>query len=299
MNIRPQISDAGLSSEAAAAPAGIVAFGGVFPIEFLIKETPMNGASDESAPAGVGHNSGDASAQRRAEHIEAITDWVNNRRKLASECLTPEEIGASENRVAILLHGLVIGVVCIYREALFKPDRSESFEDRERGVLHRLGVYVAVAYLSNNEKGYCTASAGRIAALLGCDERTVRRALGSLIELRLLAGGRKETHSDRHWLVIGRKVAADPMASVVWLLDATSAPVAMGRPKKSSGPHMDRKFPEEVGKSSGPHMDRNFNPTEKSSGPSSKSSGPNSKSSGPTCGSDETLNSQTRKTLVR
>jgi hypothetical protein len=57
VNARPHFSDAGLPAEAAAAP-GIVTFRGVFPIEFLAKETPMGGASDESAPTGIGHNSG-------------------------------------------------------------------------------------------------------------------------------------------------------------------------------------------------------------------------------------------------
>jgi hypothetical protein len=218
----------------------------------------MNGAGHQPAggPAtgpGIGHNSGaqpmpeDSEAtgitRKKAHYIEVLTDWFANRRERASEHMTSEEIGACENRPALLLHAMAIGIASIYREALFNPQSTESAEDRARGAFAMMGVYVVDTYFSNSDRGCSTASAERAAELLGCSVNTVKRARARLVEHRILVGGRKSGHGDRWWPAISRKVASDPKASVVWLLDATSEPIKRGRPTEiqtpDAGPRLD------------------------------------------------------------
>ena len=219
----------------------------------------------------------------REYFVEVLTDWFANRKERTSEHITPEEIGACENRVILLLQAMAIGIVSIYRDALFSTDATDSADERSRGALYMMGVFVSDTYFSNNEKGCSTASASRVAELLGCSVNSVLRARARLVEQRILAGGRKDGHGDRWWPVINRKVAADPKASGTWLLDATSAPVKRGRPAKIYAPDGGREF---ANKSTPPMRGGDF-PAKKSTPPKPKSTPPELKSTPRTRG-DET-----------
>ena len=219
--------------------------------------------------------------------VEVLTDWFANRKERTPEYMTPEEIGACENRVAILLHAMAIGIVTIYRDALFNNNTTDSADERARGAFYMMGVYVVDTYLSNNERGFSNASAKRVAEALGCGVNSVLRARAQLVQHGILAGGRKDGHGDRWWPVISRKVAADPKASVTWLLDATSQPIKRGRPTKMYAPDVGRTF---KGKSAPLVRGVNSEGSQKSTPPESKSTPPESKST-PRMRGDENSNS--------
>ena len=240
-------------------------------------------------PAPIGHNStraqpmaDEAEAQvqniagKKAYYIEVLTDWFANRREMASECMTPEEIGACENRPALLLHAMAIGIASIYREELFNRQSTESAEERVRGAFAMMGVYVLDTYFANNVRGYSTASAERAAELLGCSVNTVKRARARLVEHRILVGGRKGGHGDRWWPAISRKVGSDPKASVVWLLDATSEPIKRGRPTEIQAPDAGPRLDGEIWT---PDAGPRFSEPGKSRPPLQKSRPPDPKSS--------------------
>src|SRR5262245_38691927 len=88
----------------------------------------------ESAPSGpparVGHNSG----AKKAYYPELLTAWFAHRKERASDYLTPKESAASDNRPALLLQAMVIGIAAIYRDGLLNPESSESAEERTRGA---------------------------------------------------------------------------------------------------------------------------------------------------------------------
>jgi hypothetical protein len=243
---------------------------------------PPNG---HDQPAGLGHNSGAQRmpednevagiARKKAYYIEVLTDWFANRRERTSEYMTPEEIGARENRAALLLHAIAIGIASIYRETLFNRQSTENAEERVRGAFGMMGVYVLDTYLSNNDRGCSTASAERAAELLGCSVNTVKRARARLVEHRILVGGRKDGHGDRWWPVISRKLASDPRASVVWLLDATSEPIKRGRPPEIQAPDAGSRLDGEI---QAPDAGSRFQEAGKSRPPDLKSRPPDSKS---------------------
>jgi hypothetical protein len=216
-------------------------------------DTTHERSIEGEATPGIGHNSGaqptpeDDEARgiegKKAYYIGVLTDWFANRREKLSEHMTPEEIGACESRPAVLLQAMAIGIASIFREALFNPQDSESADERARGAFAMMGVYVVDVYFSHNDRGCSTASAERVAELLGCSKNSVKRARARLVQHQILAGGRKDGYGDRWWPVISRKLAGDPKASVVWLLDATSEPIKRGRPAEiwppDAGPRLD------------------------------------------------------------
>lgn len=172
----------------------------------------------QAAPAGIGHND---PAAYKAHLVEQIRDWVANRRQREADYMRPEEIGAAENRPFLLLRALVDGAAHIQRSGIGDGD--------ERGASYVAAVYIADTVFSDNSNGCSTVSATRTGALLGCSEKTVRRARDILVENRVLGRRKHGGIEDQHWPIISRTLAREA-TNVFWWLDATSEPTKRGRP---------------------------------------------------------------------
>jgi hypothetical protein len=181
-----------------------------------------------AAPPPAGHNSGAGQPldddARKAYFVAAITDWIANRRQRAPDYMQPNEIGAAKRRASLLLRSIVDGIAFIYREHIGSD---------ERGNGYLAGLYIVDTVFSNNENGCSTASAPRVAALLGCSEKSVRRARDLLVDNSVLGCEKRRGVGDRYWPIINRKLAAEEN-HVVWWLDATSEATKRGRPPEKA-----------------------------------------------------------------
>ena len=171
---------------------------------------------------------------RRAYFVAEITDWVGDRRQRSYAYMRPEEIGAAEDRPFLLQRSLLDNVAYCHRDDIGAD---------ERGANYLLGVLVVHTIFSDNDNGYSTVTAPRIAKLLGCSEKSVLRANELLIENRVMCREKRPGLEDRYWPVVNRALAGEG-TSTAWWLDATSEAVRRGRPagkpQTASGLHFCR-----------------------------------------------------------
>jgi hypothetical protein len=197
-----------------------------------------SGRATGKAPPPAGHNNGagqpadDDAVVRKARLVEAIDDWIANRRQRAVDYMRPNEIGAAKRRGLLLLRAIVDGIVFIYRERIGAD---------ERGNGYLAGVYIVDTALSDNENGFSTASARRIAALLGCNEKSVRRARELLVSNSLLGCEKRQGVEGCYWPIISRKLAAEE-SHATWWLEATSPATKRGRPPEKPRTHTVQAF---------------------------------------------------------
>jgi hypothetical protein len=180
----------------------------------------------------VGHNKAptDDREARKAFHVAALSDWIANRRQRSDDYVPPEGIGATKkDRPFLLQRAILDNVVAYYRQ-----------HPRTKVAL---GVLVIDTILSDNSDGCSTASAVRVAKLLGCDEKYVRRARKLLAKEHLMGREKRPGLGDRHWPIINRAFVGEDLHQT-WWLDATSeAPARRGRPEKPRTPDV-RPLPE-------------------------------------------------------
>ena len=182
-------------------------------------------AKPSSAPEpkfGIGHNrppispSFDDKEARKTFFVAEIRHWLAHRQHRPADYMAPKEIGAAKDRGFLLNRSILDNVATFYRQHPRTP--------------LALGVLVVDTVLSDNDEGCSTASAMRVAELLGCDEKYVRRARKLLGHGSLLGRAKSKGLSDRHWPIINRAFAGQG-TSAAWWLDATSDPPApRGRP---------------------------------------------------------------------
>jgi hypothetical protein len=178
-------------------------------------EARTNGLVSPTPP-----NPRDAEA-RRAYHVAEIKAYLAGRRPLA-EVLEAAELASAEDRPYLILRSL------LNNTALYQRAHSGERID--------LAVQVVDRIFSDNSDGCSTASAQRVAALLGCDERSVRRARERNANAGLTRWNHRPGLADQHWPAIDRNLVGQN-TSTVWWLDATSEPPApRGRPRKERTP---------------------------------------------------------------
>src|SRR5262245_38962904 len=115
--------------------------------------------------------------RRKAYFVAEVRDWIANRRQRQADYMRPEEIGAAKDRPFLLLRAPLDGVAYCYREDIGADERGANFV---------IGVFMVLTIFSDRDVGYSTATAPRIAKLLGCSEKSVLRAQGLLVENRVL-----------------------------------------------------------------------------------------------------------------
>jgi hypothetical protein len=171
---------------------------------------------------------------RKAYWIGEIGRWITTRRARPDTYMSAQEIGAARDRAFLLQRALLDNVAAYYRQ-----------HPRAKVAL---GVLVTDTILSDNSEGCCTVSAVRVAKLLGCDEKYVRRARKLLAKEHLMGREKRAGLSDRHRPIINRAFAGEDLHQT-WWLDATSeVPVRRGRPEKPRTLDV-RPLPEEPGTS--------------------------------------------------
>ena len=209
----------GIQLAAMARPGGSGRVGGTAP-------TPPGPRS------GAGQPADDDAVARKAYFVEAITDWVASRRQRAADYMQPNEIGAAKRRAFLLLRAIVDGIAFIYRERIGADERGNSY---------LAGVYIVDTILSDNENGCSTVSARRVAALLDCAEKSVRRARELLVKNSVLGCEKRQGIEDRYWPIISRKLATEENHAT-WWLDATSRATRRGRTPEKPRTHTDQAF---------------------------------------------------------
>lgn len=121
--------------------------------------------ADEQPPP-TGHNGDALSAVKVADLLDAYLAGIES-----GDELPPTDIAALQgwHRAKAISSALVLATANVSRQTM-----------RESPLMVSLMVFVAVH--SDNEFGRCTDGAGRMAAFLGCTEKTARRTLSNAIE---------------------------------------------------------------------------------------------------------------------
>jgi hypothetical protein len=180
----------------------------------------MTRTDTRPAPAGIGHNFGDAKAAAIAE----IRAGLISRLGPTFEYMTAAEIGAAPNRGIILKRAQVDGLAYLSRalDAL-DPDP----EGKRRGTTIAGIVFSLDCIFSDNPNGCSTVPNKRIAGLLGVGERVVRYARNLLVELRVTFCSTIPGIGNAYHPIFSKKLTA-PAIQVTWWLDATSEPGKRG-----------------------------------------------------------------------
>jgi hypothetical protein len=135
---------------------------------------------------------GDA-AERRAKMVAEVERWIATRRERRGEWLEPAEIGASPDRPWLIQRSLLDAVVWACRERVGAG---------ERGARLLLPVLIVDALLCDSPVGASWLSAERMAALLRCDERTVRRARDLIAAEGVMQRRQRPGLTDLHWPIV-------------------------------------------------------------------------------------------------